>query len=122
MKNSVKVYPANLLASLPQHDKFLVKQKLLDPTARFTTVKLVLKSCSTETEQGNTRCAESADYSSGTYIHSSTMHELNEVIRLCKLVIIVYTLQTLKQCCNIIMIIIIFEQLCNIKSSAAVTL
>ena len=55
--NFVKVYPTSLFASLPQHDKFLVKERLHDPTTGFTKSKLVLKSCSTEVEQ-NTRCAD----------------------------------------------------------------
>ena len=54
--NFVKVYPINLFASLPQHDKFLVKERQHDPTTGFTKAKLVLKSSSTEVEQ-NTRCA-----------------------------------------------------------------
>ena len=50
--NSVKVFPTNLFASLPQHDKFLVKERLHDPTVGFTRAKLVLKSSSTQ----DTRC------------------------------------------------------------------
>ena len=49
--NSVKVYPTNLFALLPQHDKFLVKERQHDPTGGFTRAKLVLKSCITASEQ-----------------------------------------------------------------------
>ena len=49
--NSVKVYPTNLFALLPQHDKFLVKERQHDPTAGCTRAKLVLKSSITEPEQ-----------------------------------------------------------------------
>ena len=48
--NSVKVYPINLFA-LPQHDKFLVKERQHDPTAGCTRAKLVLKSSIKEPEQ-----------------------------------------------------------------------
>ena len=40
--NFIKVYPTNPFASLPRYDKFLVKEKLQDPT-RFVRVKLVLE-------------------------------------------------------------------------------
>ena len=53
--NSVKVFPTNMFASLPQHDKFLVKERLHDPTVGFSRAKLVLKSCSTEARL-DTRC------------------------------------------------------------------
>ena len=53
--NFVKVYPTNLFASLPQHDKFLVKERQHDPTTGFTKAKLVLKSSSTGVER-NKRC------------------------------------------------------------------
>ena len=43
----MKVFPTKLFALLPQHDKFLVKERLHDPTVGFTRAKLVLKSCST---------------------------------------------------------------------------
>ena len=56
--NSVKVYPTNLFASLPHYNKFLVKERLHDPTKGFTRAKLVLKSCLTEAEQKDARCAD----------------------------------------------------------------
>ena len=56
VENSIKVHPTNPFASLPRHDKFLVKERLHDPTIGFARVRLALKSCSTEVEQ-NTRCA-----------------------------------------------------------------
>lgn len=49
--NSVKVCSTNLFASLPQHDKFLVKERLRDPVAGFTRAKLVLKSSITEVKE-----------------------------------------------------------------------
>ena len=51
----VRAYPTNLFASLPQHDKFLVKERLHDPTVGFTRAKLVLKSCVTEVEEKDSR-------------------------------------------------------------------
>ena len=56
--NSVKVYPTNLFASLPQHDKFLVKERQHDHTAGCTRAKLVLKSSLTEAEQKDARYAD----------------------------------------------------------------
>ena len=52
--NSIKVYPTNLFASLPQHDKFLVKERQHDPATGLTKARLILKSSLTEAEQ-NTR-------------------------------------------------------------------
>ena len=60
--NFVKVYPINLFASLPQHDKFLVKERQHDPTTGFTKAKLVLKSSSTGVYvEQNIRCAPCAN-------------------------------------------------------------
>ena len=56
--NSVKVYPTNLFALLPQHDKFLVKERSHDPTKAFTRAKLVLKSCLTEAKENDTKCVD----------------------------------------------------------------
>ena len=53
--DSVRVYPTNLFASLPQHDKFLVKERLHDPTVGFTRAKLVLKSFVMEVEEKDSR-------------------------------------------------------------------
>ena len=49
--NSVKVCSTSVFASLPQHDKFLVKERLRDPIAGFTRAKLVLKSSFTEVKE-----------------------------------------------------------------------
>ena len=55
--NSVKIYSTSVFASLPQHDKFLVKEKQKDPIIGSTRAKLVLKSCSMDihTEESNLR-------------------------------------------------------------------
>ena len=47
----MRVYPKSPFASLPQHDKFFIKERLHDPAVGCTRVKLVLKSCSTESEE-----------------------------------------------------------------------
>ena len=46
--NSVKIFPTNLFGLLPQHDKFLVKERLHDPTVGYARAKLVLRSSATE--------------------------------------------------------------------------
>ena len=55
--SSVKVYPTNLFASLPQHDKFLVNERLHDPTVGFSRAKLALKSSFTEVKE-DLRCKD----------------------------------------------------------------
>ena len=48
--NSVKVFPTNVFALLPQHNKFLIKERLHDPTVGYVRAKLVLRSSGTEAE------------------------------------------------------------------------
>lgn len=48
VENSVKVYATNLFVLLPQHDKFMVKERVYDPTVGCARTKLVMKLCSTE--------------------------------------------------------------------------
>ena len=48
--NSVKVFPTDVFALLPQHNKFLVKERLHDPTVGYARAKLVLRSSGTEAE------------------------------------------------------------------------
>ena len=49
--NSVKIFSTKLFAQLPQHDKFLVKERLHDLTVgQYTRAKLVLKSSATKTK------------------------------------------------------------------------
>lgn len=56
---STKVYPTNPFASLPRCDKFLVKEKLHDPT-RFVRVKLVLEPYWREVKWSVIRLADSS--------------------------------------------------------------
>ena len=51
--NLIKVFPTNLFAPLPQHNKFLVKERFHDPTVGYTRAKLtlVLRSSTTEAKQ-----------------------------------------------------------------------
>ena len=53
--DSVRICSTSLFASLPQHNKFLVKERLHDHTVGFSRAKLVLKSCVTEVEEKNTK-------------------------------------------------------------------
>ena len=48
--DTVKVFSTNSFASLPRHDKFLVKERIHDPTVGYARAKLVLKSCLTDSE------------------------------------------------------------------------
>ena len=48
--NSVKVFPTDVFALLPQHNKFLVKERLHDPTVGYARAKLVLRSSGTKAE------------------------------------------------------------------------
>ena len=55
--NSVKVFSTDPFALLPKHDKFLVKERLHDPTVGYARAncKLMVRSSATEAKQYNTR-------------------------------------------------------------------
>ena len=51
VEDSVKVFPTNFFASLPQYGKFLVKERVYDHTEGYSRAKLVLRSSPTEAKQ-----------------------------------------------------------------------
>ena len=53
--DTVKIFSTNQFALLPQHTKFLVKERIHDPTVGYARAKLVMKSCWTTAEEKDSR-------------------------------------------------------------------